>query len=448
MTYGIRRAAIFGAILAGAAAAHAQTDLALQQAFSCDAQGNPMSPEVGKPFYVGIRYSVTGTVKKTYRIRIQTSYTDLSTPDLSFGIGAPGTYQVTWGPIQTLMDRSIPVTVTLDATKKVGESNEKNNVQGFDVLPQSPSGALDFYNSQLLSGQTSFYMSYARSSAAPTSLTIAHPIPVSESFQEVVRQYLPMATQVPDQNGQPFLLNILQQPGLAPVSAEQSVITRAASIRVNLNLINQVSWADLDAAAPTVDEWLASEYYIPIGNSTINAFVSKNLPKSYRATMTPANTAETLYRALLRDFKYDSRKGLEPSAINTIKSKKGDCGGLSAAYVGLLRTVGIPARTVAGYTEGENQWHVWAEFYLPNVGWVPADPAYAEGMMPTGDTPIFFGVIPNLNARIATSFGLDREAGSYLAPLLQSTRVQWTGKNVRVASAYSNSSLRVVEPAN
>ncbi|MBX3119546.1 MAG: transglutaminase domain-containing protein [Fimbriimonadaceae bacterium] len=447
MTTGTRRAAIFSAMLAGATMAFSQTDLQPITAFSSNAQGYAMQPEVGKPFFVSVKYRVTGYVNRAYRIRIQTSYADLTTPDLTFGIGAPGDYQITWGPIDTLMDRSVPVTVTLDSARRVSEKNEKNNVFGFTMTPQSPQSAREAYGSQLLSGQMHFHLDFDRRSSTPQTLTIAYPVPITESFQEVVRQVTPNAAQVSDQNGQPFLLDMISQPTLEPINTQQVMITRAHSVRVNLNMLNQIGWGSVDAEARTMPEWISSETYIPLNDRNVVSFVGRNLPRNYRSMMTPAETAETLYRALLKGMRYDGRAGQAPDASQTLRSKKGDCGGLSAAYVALLRTVGIPARTVAGFTEGQNQWHVWTEFYLPNAGWIPVDPAYAKGAMPSGDAPIYFGVVPDLNARIATSFGLDRESGSFEAPLLQSTRVEWTGRNVRIGSAYTNSNLSVIESA-
>lgn len=447
MTYGIRRAAIFGALIAGIATAQAQTDLAPIQAFSSDAQGYPMSPQVGKPFFVSVKYRVSGAVRKPYRIRIQTSYADLSTPDLTFGMGAPGDYQITWGPIDTLMDRTVPVTVTLDSTRRIGESSEKNNTFGFMMVPQSPQLALDAYDSQLLSGQMMFHLAFDRRSSTPQSMTIAHPLPISESFQEVQRQITPNAAQVADQNGQPFLLESSSQPTLAPIETQQIMVTRAYAMRVNLRMLDRISWGMVDSEARSMPEWISSETYIQLNDRNVVSFVGRSLPRNYRYTMSPVETAEALYRVLLRTMRYDGRAGQAPDASQALRSKRGDCGGLSAAYVAALRTVGIPARTVAGFTEGNSQWHVWTEFYLPSAGWIPVDPAYAKGQMPSGDTPIFFGVVPSLNARIATAFGLDRQSGSYEAPLLQSTRVDWTGRNVRIASAYTDSVLRVIESA-
>jgi len=61
----------------------------------------------------------------------------------------------------------------------------------------------------------------------------------------------------------------------------------------------------------------------------------------------------------------------------------GDCGTQSTYFTALCRSVGIPARTCGGYQlfPGETGPHFWAEFYLPEYGWIPVDVTLAE----TGD---------------------------------------------------------------
>lgn len=72
------------------------------------------------------------------------------------------------------------------------------------------------------------------------------------------------------------------------------------------------------------------------------------------------------------------------------ETKMGYCDNFSTSMVVLLRSVGIPARWVKGYTAGEyteqlspNQWmmeisnnnaHSWVEVYFPGQGWVPFEP--------------------------------------------------------------------------
>ncbi|MDD2655591.1 MAG: transglutaminase-like domain-containing protein [Candidatus ainarchaeum sp.] len=58
----------------------------------------------------------------------------------------------------------------------------------------------------------------------------------------------------------------------------------------------------------------------------------------------------------------------------------GDCGTQSMYFSALARSIGIPARASGGYQMfgGGTGSHFWAQFYLPNYGWVPADVTAAE----------------------------------------------------------------------
>jgi transglutaminase-like putative cysteine protease len=72
------------------------------------------------------------------------------------------------------------------------------------------------------------------------------------------------------------------------------------------------------------------------------------------------------------------------------ETMRGYCDNFSTSMIVLLRSIGIPARWVKGYTDGEfkgydrdgkaiyeitnNNAHSWVEVYFPNVGWVPFEP--------------------------------------------------------------------------
>jgi len=74
--------------------------------------------------------------------------------------------------------------------------------------------------------------------------------------------------------------------------------------------------------------------------------------------------------------------------VNRSKQTSG-CGASAHIFVALSRAAGIPARTIAGIHSlrpGEYNWqinnfgtHIWAEFYLPNYGWIPVDPMWPDG---------------------------------------------------------------------
>ncbi len=68
-----------------------------------------------------------------------------------------------------------------------------------------------------------------------------------------------------------------------------------------------------------------------------------------------------------------------------LENREGVCDELTSLFMAMARSLGIPARFVAGvsYTdlpEFEEPWgpHGWAEVYFPGVGWVPVDVTYGQ----------------------------------------------------------------------
>jgi len=77
-------------------------------------------------------------------------------------------------------------------------------------------------------------------------------------------------------------------------------------------------------------------------------------------------------------------------------------------FVNLCRIAGIPSRSVCGFQihESSGTFRTWAEFYLPNYGWVPADP-YLDGADRRGRLGrIYFGELPNDRMVLARGINL------------------------------------------
>lgn len=96
------------------------------------------------------------------------------------------------------------------------------------------------------------------------------------------------------------------------------------------------------------------------------------------------------------DYTYDQRDVAVPGPDEDyveqflFDTKKGYCDNFSTSMAVLVRSLGIPARWVKGYTEGEykglnessnrifdvtnNNAHSWVEVYFPGIGWVPFEP--------------------------------------------------------------------------
>jgi len=101
---------------------------------------------------------------------------------------------------------------------------------------------------------------------------------------------------------------------------------------------------------------------------------------------------------------------------------QGECGDYAALFVALCRTKGIPARPVVGYwaISGIEQTHVWAEFYLEALGWVPVDPTIGQDQPDRRD--YYFGNMDNQRVILNKGFNLPLDpAGpdNYIAPFLQ-----------------------------
>lgn len=68
--------------------------------------------------------------------------------------------------------------------------------------------------------------------------------------------------------------------------------------------------------------------------------------------------------------------------LTLLETKKGKCVDFHSVYVGLARSVGVPAREIFGIRLPKGKegvitggYHCWAEVYIPQYGWIPVDPA-------------------------------------------------------------------------
>ena len=114
--------------------------------------------------------------------------------------------------------------------------------------------------------------------------------------------------------------------------------------------------------------YLTEEKGIEINNRLIKNIASKINGNSREEIV------GNIYRYVKNNVKYDYMAN-NPSAVKTLKSKRGKCGGFASAMVALCRAKGIPARIVSGHIirEKDNN-HTWVEVYYDEYGWVTYDP--------------------------------------------------------------------------
>ena len=69
------------------------------------------------------------------------------------------------------------------------------------------------------------------------------------------------------------------------------------------------------------------------------------------------------------------------SPAETLSTQRGACRDLALVFMVACRQVGVPARFVSGYQQGDpdeprRDLHAWAEVFLPGFGWRGYDPTH------------------------------------------------------------------------
>ncbi len=166
-----------------------------------------------------------------------------------------------------------------------------------------------------------------------------------------------------------------------------------------------------------LSEYRSADQFVPSGSETILAAARAAVGNQRN----PHLRARLLLTALGNRMSFDETQGgvSGNDAVERWEQRLGNSFVYASLYTSLLRASDIPSRMIAGFLvldNGETLRHFWVEYYLQDFGWVPVDPALADGYRPdgfsleaTGDqaaTEYYFG---NLDGRrVAFSNGLVR----------------------------------------
>jgi hypothetical protein len=136
----------------------------------------------------------------------------------------------------------------------------------------------------------------------------------------------------------------------------------------------------------------ASHNYTTYTRSDGNILITPDIAAKAREVVgeetNPYLQAKLLYDYVIGNITYSftphvslCSRGIAES-VYVHENRYGDCGAQSMYYCALLRSLGVPARACGGYQmfAGGTGTHFWAEFYLPNYGWVPVDVTAADAM--------------------------------------------------------------------
>lgn len=94
---------------------------------------------------------------------------------------------------------------------------------------------------------------------------------------------------------------------------------------------------------------------------------------------------KAIHNYVISNFSYDYQKakivtsGYLPDIDSTYASGKGICYDYSSLFACMLRSVGVPAKLIKGYTSNVPTYHAWNEVFI-NGSWVVIDSCYDSQM--------------------------------------------------------------------
>lgn len=146
-----------------------------------------------------------------------------------------------------------------------------------------------------------------------------------------------------------------------------------------------------------------------------------------RGRASPYQIARAVYDWIL-DYMDYALYTEDRGAIAGFGQASGDDYTYATLFVSVLRAARIPSRIVGGVLmDGQDDAypHFWAEFFVPAVGWIPADPSLGDGAFPAGfpepDDPreFYFGNLDSFRLAFHHGYlenGPDRRDGLQIAP--------------------------------
>ncbi|EMI18728.1 transglutaminase domain protein [Rhodopirellula maiorica SM1] len=114
--------------------------------------------------------------------------------------------------------------------------------------------------------------------------------------------------------------------------------------------------------------------------------------------------AHRVFQTITTDYSYQYEFRQERTATNLCQLNETDCGGLSILFTTVMRSEAIPARTLVGRWaksasraskrggDRDDAFHVIAEFFAKDIGWIPVDAASAVLHDNTPTKTKYFGI--------------------------------------------------------
>lgn len=416
---------ILGLAVANSTKANAACDLQIVTAGPCLADGTGGIPNVGTAYGLKITVNVKGSPAQPFRIKWTIANVTNYFNNINIG---PGNGYWWWFDWWINLDDPMPWSVTLDPDGISGDTNLVNNTASGTLTPVPPTNVVELYSPRLMHGFESYTLNFQPGSGNLKDLWVLFGVPTSHGAQSAISMSGPTNGQLiitPPCGFPAFVIGRTNVP--ATVFSDTNYFTvQLHNIRVNPTILRTNTWASLTKMTTNWTQWLSPDQMDQCTNSVIVSFVQQSLPGNYQSVLTPYDTARTLQRAVMKTLTYQSPP-LHLDAVGVLQDGVADCGGFAHLLTACLRNVGIPARMISGFWQGNTAWHCRVEFHLPGVEWLLADPTEGNAADPTGTYAYYFGDVPDANSYLAVDAG-----GAHILPynsfaFLQVPNWWWTG---------------------
>jgi transglutaminase-like putative cysteine protease len=379
----------------------AQCDLGITSGGPCLVSGANGTPSVGDVYSLHVIFTVVGTPMNAFRIK----FTLANATGYSAYISGQNGWTYAWQWSQTLpLDDAIPWSITLDPDGVSGDTDLANNVISGIFTPTPPSTVVELYSPRIMQGSVTSIASFQANSGTIPNFYVLFGEPSSHGAQSIIAAPGPANAQslVTAPYGIPVFQISRRNVPAATFHDTNSFIVQLSRMRVNPTLLRAVTWNDMNTLTTNWTEWLRPTPTVESTNVLLSNFVQQALPPYYQSVLTPYDTARTLHRAVMKKLTYGSGRS---DAVGALQDGVTDCVGFASLLTACLRNVGVPARVISGFCQGDSVWHERVEFHLPGSEWLLADPTFGNDWDSTGTYAYYFGYISDADSFMGMDVG-------------------------------------------
>ncbi len=217
-----------------------------------------------------------------------------------------------------------------------------------------------------------------------------------------------------------------------PASARFTISSSLLVYGVETDLSGYSEVFDISKTPAFLQPFLGEDPLIPASNAELKSIAAR----IRGAQKNPQARASSARDWLLKNMSWEEKaQRSQPSAA--LKARRADTASYVFISCALLRAAQVPAVPISGFLVGDSGElipHLWLEYYLPGVGWIPFDPVLARGGKPKGFTggleseSRYFGNLDNRH--IAHSWGFKRIRPRFTGGIRRSSGPLWSLQDV------------------